>query len=401
MRYLLDDAASADEADYWKGIVQVGDPIDPLATVITLSPAAGPLADRAIDYGRLSVTLAGDDPIDGGAVSVSQTRHHKEDSLPAVVRSSSLALPPLATEYGFVSSASWRYAADSPGLRVRFYGPIATQGTFGSSEIGVRVEASPVADFTSGVIDVTESFATSVVGTVELLRRDLKLTPVCSATYDTDLFYRVIRNQDSVVLPLGTSLLTDPSYFGILSGATQRDVESFAHYFRIASRGDVAGPNQSLQPDGQFTADDIIVFLNWYFSADPRGDVAGPNQSVGPDGQFTADDIIVFLGWYFAGPGDVIVPTCQPATAGRWGAGSGGDSAESAPASAPTSAPASAPSGQNQAQRIANMQAMIDAEPNPQRRALLQAALQLLQSAPTPTPTPTPAPAPAPGTDDR
>ncbi|MFN7431361.1 MAG: GC-type dockerin domain-anchored protein [bacterium] len=30
-------------------------------------------------------------------------------------------------------------------------------------------------------------------------------------------------------------------------------------------------------------------------------DVAGPGQALGPDGQFTADDIIVFLNAFFAG----------------------------------------------------------------------------------------------------
>jgi hypothetical protein len=64
---------------------------------------------------------------------------------------------------------------------------------------------------------------------------------------------------------------------------------------------DVAGANQSIGPDGQLTADDIIVFLQWYFANDPRADVAGPNQGVNPDGQLTADDIIVFLQRYFAG----------------------------------------------------------------------------------------------------
>jgi hypothetical protein len=64
---------------------------------------------------------------------------------------------------------------------------------------------------------------------------------------------------------------------------------------------DVAGANQSAGPDGQLTADDIIVFLGWYFAEDARADIAGPNQSPTPDGQRTADDIIVFLGRYFAG----------------------------------------------------------------------------------------------------
>jgi hypothetical protein len=43
------------------------------------------------------------------------------------------------------------------------------------------------------------------------------------------------------------------------------------------------------------------VFLNWFFADDTRADVAGPGQSTSPDGQFTADDIIVFLNRFFAG----------------------------------------------------------------------------------------------------
>jgi len=64
---------------------------------------------------------------------------------------------------------------------------------------------------------------------------------------------------------------------------------------------DVAGPGQSVGPDNTLTADDIIVFLNWFFASDTRADVAGPGQSTSADGQFTADDIIVFLNRFFAG----------------------------------------------------------------------------------------------------
>ncbi len=64
---------------------------------------------------------------------------------------------------------------------------------------------------------------------------------------------------------------------------------------------DVAGPGQSVGPDNTLTADDIIVFLNWFFASDTRADVAGPGQSTTADGQFTADDIIVFLNRFFAG----------------------------------------------------------------------------------------------------
>jgi hypothetical protein len=73
---------------------------------------------------------------------------------------------------------------------------------------------------------------------------------------------------------------------------------------------DVAGPNQSTTPDGVATADDIIVFLNWFFASTTgnvnspsnlKADIAGANQSTTPDGTLTADDIIVYFGRYFVG----------------------------------------------------------------------------------------------------
>jgi hypothetical protein len=74
----------------------------------------------------------------------------------------------------------------------------------------------------------------------------------------------------------------------------------FARY-TFGSPADVAGPGQSLGSDNALTADDIIVYLNWFFASDTRANVAGPGQSTTPDTQFTADDIIVFLNRFFAG----------------------------------------------------------------------------------------------------
>jgi hypothetical protein len=64
---------------------------------------------------------------------------------------------------------------------------------------------------------------------------------------------------------------------------------------------DVAGAGQSIGGDGQLTADDIIVFQNWYFANISNADIAGAGQSIGSDGQFTADDLIVFFNRFFAG----------------------------------------------------------------------------------------------------
>ncbi len=64
---------------------------------------------------------------------------------------------------------------------------------------------------------------------------------------------------------------------------------------------DVAGPNQSPGPDGFFTADDIIVFLDWFIRSDARADCAGLNQTPTVDQTISADDVIVFLNAFFAG----------------------------------------------------------------------------------------------------
>jgi hypothetical protein len=69
----------------------------------------------------------------------------------------------------------------------------------------------------------------------------------------------------------------------------------------VCTQSDVAGPGQTIGADGDLTADDIIVFVNWFFAADARADVAGQGQTVGADGQFTADDIILFVNRFFAG----------------------------------------------------------------------------------------------------
>ncbi len=66
---------------------------------------------------------------------------------------------------------------------------------------------------------------------------------------------------------------------------------------------DVATTGQVIAPcgDGVLSADDIIVFINWFFVGDPRADVAGQGQVPTPDTLFTADDIIVFISRFFAG----------------------------------------------------------------------------------------------------
>ncbi len=91
--------------------------------------------------------------------------------------------------------------------------------------------------------------------------------------------------------------LTRPGSYGV----------AFQRLF-LRCPGDIAGANQSRSPDGQKTADDIIIYLGDYFrdaglaQGPPRGrssDVAGPNQSTSPDGVTDANDLIRFIAAYF------------------------------------------------------------------------------------------------------
>jgi hypothetical protein len=64
---------------------------------------------------------------------------------------------------------------------------------------------------------------------------------------------------------------------------------------------DVAGSGQQVGADGELTADDIIVFINWFVNSDTRADVGRSGQQPGGDGEFTADDIIVFINRFVSG----------------------------------------------------------------------------------------------------
>lgn len=65
---------------------------------------------------------------------------------------------------------------------------------------------------------------------------------------------------------------------------------------------DVAGLGGGSVPDGQLTADDIVVFLAAFFANNPAiADVGTLGGGAGADGQLTVDDIVVFLGAFFAG----------------------------------------------------------------------------------------------------
>jgi hypothetical protein len=64
---------------------------------------------------------------------------------------------------------------------------------------------------------------------------------------------------------------------------------------------DIAGPGPTVGPDGELTADDIILFISWFTASDTRADVASPGPVAGPDGELTADDVILFINRFTAG----------------------------------------------------------------------------------------------------
>lgn len=64
---------------------------------------------------------------------------------------------------------------------------------------------------------------------------------------------------------------------------------------------DIAGPGPTTCPDGELTADDVILFVNRFVAGNPASDIAGPGPSVGADGELTADDVILFISRFTLG----------------------------------------------------------------------------------------------------
>ncbi|MGH7132754.1 MAG: GC-type dockerin domain-anchored protein [Phycisphaerales bacterium] len=63
---------------------------------------------------------------------------------------------------------------------------------------------------------------------------------------------------------------------------------------------DVAGLGGTIGPDGQLTADDIVVFLNAFFAGNTAiADIAGLGGAPGADGAITPDDLVYFLAKFF------------------------------------------------------------------------------------------------------
>jgi len=54
-------------------------------------------------------------------------------------------------------------------------------------------------------------------------------------------------------------------------------------------------------PDGELTADDVILFVSRFTASSPLADIAVPGPSVGQDRELTADDISMYVNRFTTG----------------------------------------------------------------------------------------------------
>lgn len=320
-------------------------------------------------------------------------------------------------------------------IRLRFYGPIL-QSALRLCEIGgqgVKIERLVAGNW----VDVSDDFVGVVEGAVEALARDLVFRPTCGRPVSNGL-HRVTLNTGLERQPFDSRIKS--RYTADLNSTSDDvDVAAFVHYFNITTvggsanglSGDIAGPGPTPGADGECTSDDIILFMSWYTGAalstvpypscqdllPPQlsflADYASAGPVFGRDCQLTADDIIAFI-QLFVNEGSV-VPTnfigcqtiqeyregkerCEDAFGATGRAGqtaasggtSGGEPAGDEPAgeqhpASPQPVPVAVPII---VQRLAEIDAAISAEANPQTQAALIAARALISAelaAPAPT----------------
>ncbi len=123
--------------------------------------------------------------------------------------------------------------------------------------------------------------------------------PACAGNDFASRLTRSLTAGQSLLLRVGG--YRDPQSGAVAFGAGTLTLAFAATPPTPCGPSDIASAGQVVQPDGQLTADDLILQINWFFASDPRADVASSGQQPGADGQFTADDLIVFVGRFFAG----------------------------------------------------------------------------------------------------
>jgi hypothetical protein len=163
-------------------------------------------------------------------------------------------------------------------------------------------------------LQIAAGLAPIVNATGQIGQVSLNWSAVTGGTFEV---YRATVNDRAQSLIVGTSATNTfidttapagvPVFYFIRASQSGRPMVNWGQTAAAVSArldcgaSDVAGPGQTLGADSQLTADDIIVFVNWFFASDTRADVAGSGQVLGADGQFTADDLIVFINRFFAG----------------------------------------------------------------------------------------------------
>jgi len=82
---------------------------------------------------------------------------------------------------------------------------------------------------------------------------------------------------------------------------TAADVAATLALLPRCTQSDIAGPGPTTCPDGELTADDVILFISYFTASNLLADIASPGPVAGSDGELTADDIILFINRFTAG----------------------------------------------------------------------------------------------------
>jgi hypothetical protein len=175
---------------------------------------------------------------------------------------------------------------------------------------------TPTGSFTNGpVIDLpgTDSvqdfnfhagrfvYSTPVIGTPNFVTRGAKLDTNNRWIADPDSPFH--NRTGGAIMSFMTHMDTfDPALDGPIDQEIGPAIELLSDLSSTPDCiADIASAGQFPDPDGQLTADDIILFINRFFAADERADIAGTGQTTGADGNFSADDIILYINRFFAG----------------------------------------------------------------------------------------------------
>jgi uncharacterized membrane protein len=181
------------------------------------------------------------------------------------------------------------------GTEVQTVGTRGVRWTRGSGGVSAAQALTTLGGFGSSALGVSQD-GTVIVGTAD------RVAGGSAATFWRHGQAIELQSLLGGLVPNGWRLdvATDVSADGTVLVGFGRDplnrIQAFrASVVRPCGSSDIAGPGQVGRPDGEVTADDIILFISRFTARDARGDIAGPGPTPGPDGEFTADDVILFI----------------------------------------------------------------------------------------------------------